>query len=931
MDSGAHFHRADLQVHSPRDGNWKGSRPSTDAEREAYARDFIAACRDKGLQAVAITDHHDVAFIDVIREAARAELLPDGSPVPGHAQIVVFPGVELTLSVPCQALLLLDADFPADRLNDVLTVISVTQSDPAAQKSDDPVAIPHIDSLQKLHETLDQNDWLRGKYIVLPNVTDGGHQTLIRKGMQQNYISMPCHGGYTDGAASKLGNSNRAILAGEASEWGNKRVAVIQTSDARDREFKTLGVHSTWIKWSEPSAEALRQAFLAQESRISLESPDLPDVVVTRMSVSNSKFMGPIELELNPQYNAVIGGRGTGKSTCLEYLRWAMCDQPAQPQAADEIPDHASRRDRLISQTLEPLDASVDVHLEVNGIAHVVRRYAKSKEVWISVAGGEFEQTTPEDVRALLPVQAYSQKQLSSVGVRLEELRRFITAPIREQLDALQTREQGAIAKVRENFVVLQRQRALTRSTARDELLIKSIDEQAVKLREGLGGISDADKAVLAQKPGFDAGQKRVDTWTRRAERISEAADEFLELVARVEGEFPATADHSEVSEKQLIEAIEAAVKKQVAAVKAQAQTAVDGATQLEELARNGSEVQAWNKKRDAFDVKYKAATERSTAHKSKLDQLAEIDKRKKELQAALDKNKDELNSLKNAQEAHANLRSDWRSLQSERSDLVQARCEALTELSSGLIRAKTERNAGFDDFEARFKSAIGGSNVRSAKVEAFIERVSKADDPLVALHSSLDDLEAVVLTKDDPGSAPKSVQSELNTFSDAEIAKMAERLTPEALLDLSLISIEDRPEFEYRTKDGEYIAFDDASAGQQATALLGALLSQSGPPLVIDQPEEDLDSQVILDVVDKIWQAKRRRQLIFSSHNANLVVNGDAELVVCCDYRVAGDQSGGKIKLQGAIDNPDMRDEITVVMEGGERAFKLRKEKYGF
>lgn len=87
----------------------------------------------------------------------------------------------------------------------------------------------------------------------------------------------------------------------------------------------------------------------------------------------------------------------------------------------------------------------------------------------------------------------------------------------------------------------------------------------------------------------------------------------------------------------------------------------------------------------------------------------------------------------------------------------------------------------------------------------------------------------------------------------------------------------------------------------------------------------------MILEIVGQIWQAKRRRQLIFTSHNANLVVNGDAELIVCCDYRAVGDQSGARIKASGAIDIPTVREEITNVMEGGEKAFRLRKEKYGF
>lgn len=129
----------------------------------------------------------------------------------------------------------------------------------------------------------------------------------------------------------------------------------------------------------------------------------------------------------------------------------------------------------------------------------------------------------------------------------------------------------------------------------------------------------------------------------------------------------------------------------------------------------------------------------------------------------------------------------------------------------------------------------------------------------------------------------------------------------------------------------GDVIPFSEASAGQQATALLTVLLNQPGTPLIIDQPEDDIDNRAIEDIIKNIWAAKKKRQLIFTSHNANLVVNGDAELVVCCDYREAGSQTRGIIKAEGAIDYKIVRDEITSVMEGGEKAFRLRKDKYGF
>ena len=106
MDKGAHYYRTDLQVHTPRDLRWSGTHYVSDEDRNEYAMRFIRACREKGLDAVAITDHHDLAFVKYIREAAKTELDDDGDPVPANRQIVIFPGIELTLNVPCQALLI---------------------------------------------------------------------------------------------------------------------------------------------------------------------------------------------------------------------------------------------------------------------------------------------------------------------------------------------------------------------------------------------------------------------------------------------------------------------------------------------------------------------------------------------------------------------------------------------------------------------------------------------------------------------------------------------------------------------------------------------------------------------------------------------------------------------------------------------------------
>jgi len=111
MDKGAHFYKCDFQVHTPRDAGWVGPDAVSDAERKAYAEELILACRKKGLGAIAITDHHDFAFFPHVKKTAQDELDDTGQPVPREKQIVVFPGIEMTLTAPnCQAILILDAD-----------------------------------------------------------------------------------------------------------------------------------------------------------------------------------------------------------------------------------------------------------------------------------------------------------------------------------------------------------------------------------------------------------------------------------------------------------------------------------------------------------------------------------------------------------------------------------------------------------------------------------------------------------------------------------------------------------------------------------------------------------------------------------------------------------------------------------------------------
>ena len=124
-------------------------------------------------------------------------------------------------------------------------------------------------------------------------------------------------------------------------------------------------------------------------------------------------------------------------------------------------------------------------------------------------------------------------------------------------------------------------------------------------------------------------------------------------------------------------------------------------------------------------------------------------------------------------------------------------------------------------------------------------------------------------------------------------------------------------------TGDGrDFRSIHEGSPGQQTAALLAFLLSYGDEPLVLDQPEDDLDNQLIYDlIVNQLREVKRRRQVIVVTHNANIVVNGDSELVVCLSVHTGSTHKECDDSLQESL----VREKICEIMEGGSKAFEQR------
>ena len=809
-DKGAHFFRCDLQVHTPRDINWTGNDAITDDERRAYAKGLVQACRDKGLQGIAITDHHDMLFVSYVRQAAAEETDAEGKPLPANQRLVVFPAMELTLGVPCQALLIFDATLPDDLFALAMNALAITPSATTEAKTAPVARLNHIQSLKQLKEELDKHAFLRERYIVFPNVTNEGQYSIFRVGMAAKYIEMPWVGGYTDGDVGKLTSGIRNRMAGKDKAWGNKRIACFQTSDNRREDHDDLGRDSTWIKWATPTAEALRQACLAQESRVSHEPPRVPAVAVASISVSNSAFLGPVDLEFNPQYSTLIGGRGTGKSTILEYLRWALCDQP--PGLSDEdTPNYQARRARLIDQTLKPFNATVQVRFIVNGVPHIVRRSSQDGSLLMKIADGELKPCSEEEVRSLLPIQAYSQKQLSDVSVRIEELGRFITAPIRAELGRIDRQIADSAARVRQAHASRLRQRALIRSVQKRELEERSLSEQASSLRASITGLSDEDKAAIERGEAYEVGDRSVQAWRGGAESLRDQAAGLASLVdsALTELEEP-PAD----PEGPLLAAAHAEYEALLTDAKASLSGLVARADTLSSESATVSPESPWQKWSEVLAgvrTAYEAAVQRSSAQSEKLKQLKGIEDQITRYARETARINEELRAVVAADATYTSERSAWMALLKQRDDLLAEQCASLTASSAGAIRADVKRFADASDFLNGLRQALSGSRVQGTKIDSLGEMIAAAVEPGERWSSLLTDLERLAqfeTEQDGVEKRPDTPALSASGFTAGELDRIARALKPEQWLSLSLTPIKSVPVFEYRAREGEYIPF---------------------------------------------------------------------------------------------------------------------------
>jgi type III restriction enzyme len=928
---GAEYRKTDIQIHSPRDAGWDGARPedalsagATSDElkqaRDSYCKQFIAKCTEKGLGAISITDHHEGVYV---YEAIR--VLGEMREEDPSLDLWIFPGMELTCKDSCQALIIFDADLPQNLFEKARSKLGLPADVQPQEKQGIPVELL-IHNIEELQALLESDDELRGRFIILPHVKPGGYKTVLRQGFQKRFKDMPYVGGYMDQKRpDDLNPGDRRILDGAIPAWASEKRGVVSCSDGRHADFRLIGDHATWIKIASPTAESLRQAMLAPDSRIQHAEPTFPEAIISDVTVKGSKYLADGTYNFNQQMNSIIGGRGAGKSTLLEYVRFALgCsaiddDQNSQTTATLRLKE-------ILEGTLDAISGKISLNVLLNGAPIKLTRSVAKQDVISVETEGTVNLSSVADVRKLVPNQQYRQGELSDLasGDTEGRLLTLVTAPASHQLSELESKLKRNAQSLSEALSKAVRLSAAQHAHGHAQTQQKLLKSQIENLEKQLSFNGKAPTPAITDHEKFVRQSEVLTSVKRVLERNKEAVSGALsdlnsEVKNSTEGQ-PIFPENPKL--KDAFESLKSATFPDGALQTIITTTASWFDSELQKVALAEAE---WAPIKEAHDKEYGEQKKLLAGKQSILENVERLRGQQGEVGKQMEATSIEVSELKNADSELSKLREQRASLATQLSKVVESQIATIEAASSELANGRLAPDPNYSEIEEALRDAFDLPRLRDSRIERILKNVQEAVDKSAKWKEIQD--EALQLLKWKEG-APEEKGDAPSTpiLGDALGPEFLERLKEAISTERVSVLLKSilRPRVEvFHVRDGSPIEFRKASQGEQAATLLNILMNQSHGPLIIDQPEEDLDNKIINEIIKTIRAAKRRRQLILATHNANIAVNGDSENVI---EMVLGQQAAG-----GAIDEEIVCDAITNTMEGGKDAFELRRKKYNF
>jgi len=876
--NGARFYRCALQV-NPFAYHGRHGKQSEFQNEADYNAAIIEACRANHIEAIAVTDHYRISDSHGLTQAARA------------AGVYVFGGFEAASDDGVHFLCLYDPskDSSLERMIGQLGVRDHNMLSPNGDKN-----------CIKLMECVREQG---GICIAAHVAADNGLLATLEGQPRMNAWKSPdLYACALPGPVGDAPQSVRAILENkDAAHKRDRPVAVINASDVNSPAELAEPRSTCYIKMSELSVEGLRQAFLDPGSRIRLNSDPRPEPHAEFIAMAwEGGFLDGTRLHFNGNLNVLVGGRGTGKSTVIESLRYAL--------AIDPIGEEATKAHQGVLKYV--LKSGTKVSLLVRSHHPAKHDYTIERTIPNPpVVKDEFGDVLNLSPRTVVPgVEVFGQHEISELTKSREKLTLL--------LERFVERDPNAGAQKAKLRLELERSRGRVTDVQREIKLIEerlgllpSLEETQKRFQEA--GLEDRlkEKSLLVRE------ERILATIKERLAPVVALRQELADLLP-IDAAFLSAKALDGLPNSALLAdgvGILDRLAAQVHACTEQMGKAL-GAADAEVAALRGK----WDEKKQAVEATYQALLRE--LQKSKIDgeEFIRLRRQIEELRPLREKKENLTRDLAAHQGSRRNLLDEWFNLQSAEYRALEKAAKRVTKKLTGRVRARVTMGGNREPLEKLLRESVGGN------LAALLERL-KSRDSLSLLELAQrcrEGKDALIAAYALPPAAAERL-----ALAPADVFMKLEELELPATTAVELNTSSDGEPETWQT-------IEALSTGQKATAVLLLLLLESEAPLVVDQPEDDLDNRFITDgVVPTMKDEKRKRQFVFSTHNANIPVLGDAELIVGLTTGVQNEAVQGRVSEQhmGSIDMQPVREMVEEILEGGKTAFEMRRQKYGF
>ena len=689
-----------------------------------------------------------------------------------------------------------------------------------------------------------------------------------------------------------LSSGVQNIINGRDPHYGSKVVTQIKCSDAR--KLTEIGTRFVWIK-ADATFDGLKQIIFEPDERIKIQdqSPynDHKKIHFSHFGLEGStNFVMPdTAIPLNRELVTIIGGRGSGKSTLLEIFAFFNEEHL-------KIDQNGKKR---IIEFYRSNDYHADPAPSFNAKTTIVDKDGERQEV----------QKQLHDQESLeLPFLYLGQEQLSALATNDAELTKTVCDLI--GIDVTEFQQQPHIFRARQILAEL-------RNT---QQAIQDIFENYRKA--GYDQTTDFENWVSAYVAKLAAQQKRLSSKDTRAalEDINTKTQRGLKLK-----ELLASADM---------------VLQQLGGLEIN--------SNLEELNTTILELYPANPSIPLLDVS--SQVDKIAAVKAQITSEVQV------LQAGITQKKSELTKLGIKEDINSLLQSSnalQQNINNAKKDLgafkrakqqltehLESRNDILTEVKSGLETLRDQIYSKFHEFQGSHKDS-------DQQEKELFEKIISGIDVKGELVFHEDIFCKTILERFVDNRKLRTKNNVREDIAGIHPDGTAKRISIEAIAAWVQQDLEAKDYFNRGGIDGilnyiftEWPTFltvravvklngkpiEVLSIGQRGTLLLKVFLATASARqvFIIDQPEDNLDNSFIThELVPLIRKAKKSRQIIISTHNANLVVNADAEQIIVARLDQAAEYTSG------SIENPDINRAIRDILEGGELAFLQRERKY--